>query len=535
MDTHELEQALRDPGAWPHGPASVELGRTHLSLLVFAGERVYKLKRPVDLGFVDFTDPERRRRACEDEVRLNRRLCPDVHQGVAPVVLDAQGRVRVREPGPPREGDRVLEWAVQMRRLPAEGMLDRALDRGEVDNALLRDLAALLAGFHAEAATGPGVDEHGTPDAVRALVRENFEQTLRFAGDPAAGAPLSPARHAFLSRRAEAFLDAERELLARRVREGRIRDGHGDLHAGNVCLEPGRISVYDCIEFAPRFRCGDVACDLAFLAMDLDSRGYPGFAGWLAQEYAARAGDGELERLMTFYKGYRAVVRAKVACFSSEDGARGADERAAKRAEAAAYFDLATGYELPPSLVLACGLPASGKSWLARRIARPLRALLHRSDVRRKQVTGLGAGARAGADWEAGIYSPGASDRTYRDLLEGAVRELEAGRSVVVDASFSRRARRRDWADAAERMGVPWCLVLVEADEALVRERLARRATDRREASDADLEVWRRAREVFEEPDELPPGRVLRVRSGERAGELDAARALDLLVAAAGG
>lgn len=265
----ELIDALSRPTAYPHGPASVELVQTHLSLVFLAGDRVYKVKKPLDLGFVDYTTLERRRRFCDDEVRLNHRLAPGVYQGVVPITRDPDGRLRV-------DGDgETLEVAVEMLRLPRERMLDRLLAAGEIDNEQMNALAEMLALFHAEARTGEGVDEYGTPEAVAFNVRENFEQTEAFAAEPgSAGAAgvgtITPTLHTFLRVAAERFLTSEHELLQRRLRGKRIRDGHGDLHAGNVCMTDEGIRIYDRIEFAPRFRCGDVACDLAFLAMDLD-------------------------------------------------------------------------------------------------------------------------------------------------------------------------------------------------------------------------------------------------------------------------
>ncbi len=536
VDFEEIERDLARSSAYPHAPSRVEVGRTHISLLFFAGERVYKVKRPVDLGFVDFTDRERRRFFCAEEVRLNQPLSRGVHLGVVPIVRSEDGRLCVAGADDARPA---VEWAVEMRRLPAAGMLDALFDRGEVDNARIRELVGILVDFHRSAATGAGVDEFGTPEAVAALVEENFAQTRPFVAESrssiteredAVGA-LTPERHAFLAERARAFLRDRRELFLQRVRSGRIRDGHGDLHAGNVCVTAVGIAIYDRIEFAARLRCGDVACDLAFLAMDLDQRGFPAFSSYLVQDYAARAEDDELGELMPFYKAYRAVVRAKVACLSAADATRATDEREAKRAEAVAYFDLAACYEIRPALVLLCGLPASGKSFLAKRVARPLRAALHRSDVRRKQLAGIAPTERAGDDYEAGIYSPGTTDRTYRELLEQTVRELRAGRSVVVDASFARRARRRDFVDAAARLGLRWCLVRVDADEGVVRERLAARAREANEVSDADLAVYLRARDAFEAPSELPPANVLHLQSGVERAEDSVARVVDRLVA----
>lgn len=520
--TFDLARALREPAAYPLPVQEVGFLQTHTSMLFFAGERVYKVKKAVDLGFLDATTLERRRFFCEEEVRVNERLAPGIYLGVVPIVR-ANGGLRIGGEGEP------VEYAVEMVRLPGERMLDRLLEAGEVDNARIEALASLLADFHARAATGPGVDEHGEPAAVARNVLENFDETERFTGSPRT---VSGALHGYLARRAEGFLDEERSLLARRVREGRIRDGHGDLHAGNICILGERIIAYDALEFAPRFRCADVACDLAFLCMDLDFRGFRGFSAYLARRYRERARDAELDLLLPFYKGYRAVVRAKVASIAAADPAVPANERERRRREAMRYWHLAASYELPPPLLLTCGLPGSGKSTAARQLAAPFEALVLRSDLRRKHLAGLPAAARAGAAFEEGIYAPDLTDRTYASLLADAEAALAEGRPVVVDATFQSRARREPFRALAERARAPFLVVHVTAPEEEIIRRLERRARERRDPSDADVEVYRRTRDRFEPPDELPAGRRLTFDSREPGEEL-ASRAIDLLLAQA--
>lgn len=513
----ELVEQLGRPEAYPHPAPTVELVQTHVSLVFLAGDRAYKVKKPVDLGFLDFTTPERRRRACEDEVRLNGILAPGVYTGIVPVTREADGSLRMNGGGTP------VEPAVEMRRLPAWRMLDRLLDAGEVDNELMNRIAALLALFHARAPTGAGVDEFGAPEAVAFNARENFEQTERFTEE---GGPrtVSPPLHAFLRSRAEAFLARERALLERRVREGRIRDGHGDLHAGNVCVTSDGILVYDRIEFAPRFRCGDVACDLAFLAMDLDARGFRGFSSFLVHRYAELAGDAELAAVLGFYKTYRAVVRAKVASLAAADRGLSAAEREERRRAAMRSFHLAASYELPPALVLTCGLPGVGKTTAARAIAAPFEALVLRSDVRRKRLAGLAPGAHAPAPFGEGIYAPELTERTYRALHEGAAAALREGRTTVVDATFGSVEQRAPFAELARSLGAALLVARVTVPEDVAVARLADRAGDPRDASDADVAVYRGLAERFEPPDELP---------GEQVVELDGTASLEEIAGAA--
>ena len=378
----------------------------------------------------------------------------------------------------------------------------------------------------------------GNPAAVRHNVEENFTTLANFAGSPSDRAQgkalLSLVVLDFLRQRARRFLDGKADLFERRVAEGRIREGHGDLHAGNLCFTAEGIVAYDCLEFAPRFRCGDVAADLAFLCMDLGRRGYPAFAAYLARRYVDAAGDRELPKLLPFYKGYYATVRGKVAALAAVDPAVPEDERAERRREAMEYLHLAAGFELPPTLVLLCGLPACGKSFVARAVARSLGAALFQSDVRRKLETGRRPEASAAEAPDAGLYAPEQRDRTYRSLLESAVTTLRGGQSVVVDATFSRRHRRAPFVDAMTRLDLPWFLVHVTADERLIRERLARREAEaggaRDAASDAGLAVYNSEKEAFEPPDELAPDRALEIRSEEDPLEEVGARLTDLRI-----
>jgi hypothetical protein len=423
-----------------------------------------------------------------------------------------------------------------MVRLPERRMLASLLDRGEVDNELMNSMASLLAAFHAASATGAGVDEHGAPDAVAANVEENFEQLRPFVGDPdeESEAPLrvlTRMQHAFLRARARGFLEAQREFLERRVREQRVREGHGDLHAGNLCFTERGPVAYDCIEFNRRFRCGDVAADLAFLAMDLDYRGYPGFSGYLVKRYAKVADDRELPLLERFYKGYRAVVRGKVAALTATDPALGDERRAELVREAQRYLQLAAAYELPPAMVLMCGLPASGKSWLARRLASSLRAAVLQSDVRRKVLSGMAPTTRVHADYGTGLYSPQMKRRTYRSLLGDALDGLRSGHSVIVDATFSSREQRAPFVDAAVRLDLPYYVAHVTAPEDVVRGRLAQRARDPRAASDADLAVYLAARDSFEPPLEVPREHVLQSVSGVDAPEEQSSVVIDRMIA----
>lgn len=512
MNEAEIVAALMRPDAYRaavEAPVDVVRHReTHISHLFFAADRVFKLKKHIRLAFLDYGTLERRRHFCEEEVRLNRRLAPAVYLGAVPVCRAATGGLLVKGPGEP------LAWAVAMVRLPEALMLENVLGEEGLSDERLEALVDVLVRFHARAATGEGIDEHGAPEAVARKVGGNLDEISRFVDEG-----LFPAElHRFLRDNARLFVAARRDLLLDRVREGRTREGHGDLHAGNICfapppLAPEGVAIYDCIEFNDALRCVDVAGDIAFLAMDLDRRGHAALSDRFVSRYAGKSGDPGLRAVLGLYKSHTAVVRAKVAALAAATEVPGEASPDERRSEARGYLQLAAACALPPALVLTCGLPASGKSWLARRLAGPLGAVVLSSDVVRKRLAGLDPSRPSPAAFRAGIYDEEMTDRTYGRLLESAVALVRGGRTVIVDATFPDRARRAPFAAAAAEEGCPLQVLHVTAPEQVVRGRLDRRERGEPGPSDAGHDVHRRARAAFEPPGELVP-HVLEVTSG---------------------
>jgi aminoglycoside phosphotransferase family enzyme/predicted kinase len=521
MTQDELHRALESPAAYPFPASTVEVIETHLSRLYFVGERVFKVKKAVDLGFVDFTTLEKRRHACEEEVRLNRRLAPGIYRGVVPIVRDAAGRVHVGGAGEP------IEYAVEMERLPAAQMLDRKLERGEIDSERLDQIVALLADFHATAERGPTIDRLAAPDAVAQGVLGNVDESeaaaRRLDAACQSAAPcLSPRLAAHLRGAFTRFVQEERVRFERRIAERRIVEGHGDLHAGNLCVLPDRLVAFDRIEFSLPLRCLDVAADLAFLLMDLDRLGFPAFGRDLARRYAQRTGDPELEAMLGFYKAHRACVRGKVAALRGA-GSDDAGVRVRARLEALGFFSLAAGYALPPFLIATCGLPGSGKTYVARVIGSPLNALHLQSDFERKRMAGVAPTAHVPKEREAEVYSAAMTDRTYAVLVDEARGELARARRVILDATFASRRQRAQPLALARELGIPFVLLLCRVDETEARRRLTARVGERGQFSDADVAVFERARTHFEPPDEVPASQRLDVGAGVAVEELVAA------------
>lgn len=542
MALTELIEALSRPEAYRECGADlgasrqpIEVRQTHISVVFLVGDHAWKVKKPVNLGFLDFSTLEKRRRFCEEEIRLNRRTAPEVYLGVDSIVRDRDGSLVVATDPGARE---VVDVSVRMRRLPEEGLLDGRLDRLAADprpeeigsmRRLLVGFAPRLAAFHAACATGVGVDEHGGPDGMRRQFEANLARLEPFVGESTA-AVLSTRRFEWLRSGSLRRVGQDRVVLDARVRAGRVRDGHGDLHAGNLCVVDGRILAFDAIEFDHRLRCRDVACEVAHLAMDLDRRGLAGLAEVWTRACARSTNDPGVVSVARVFRLHYAVVRALVEAIRSRDAAVGQDGRSASLSLARRYADLATGYLLPPSLVLTCGLPGSGKSTFARAVSIPLRAHRLRSDVIRKRLAGVELEDRRRIDRRGrSLYDERWTDATYACMLRAAQAAIARGRHVVVDAAFSKEPQRRAFIDLASRLPVPWVLVEATGDREDVRRRLEARAKDRHEPSDADWSVFEQAERTFERPHEVPSKHRLAWRSEGNADE-GVREAIDRLV-----
>jgi aminoglycoside phosphotransferase family enzyme len=327
----ELVQALLDPKAYPDPPQRVELRQTQMSYLFLADDYVYKVKKPVDFGFLDYTTLPKRQFYCQKEIELNRRLCPAAYLSVVPVTND-NGRIGIGGKG------RIEEYAVKMRRLPYEAMMDVLLAENKVTVEMVAGVAATLAEFHKKAITNDTISAFGGIDTVTQNAEENFTQTEKYIGTT-----IAPATYQRIKAYTEGFIEANASLFNRRVAEGRIRDCHGDLHAAHICFHNG-ICIYDCIEFNDRFRYCDVASEVAFLAMDLDHYGRADLSDGFVSAYVEKNHDRELKQLLNFYKCYRAYVRGKVGSFQYDDPYISAGEKAKILDNTRSYFELAKSY-----------------------------------------------------------------------------------------------------------------------------------------------------------------------------------------------
>ena len=477
-----IVRALLDPAVYP--PARqrarrVELVETHISWVFLTDDRVYKVKKPVNLGFLDFTTLARRRAACEDEVRLNRRLAPDVYEGVVEIT---------GTPDAPRfgGGEPVIEVAVAMRRLPADRMLDHLVHTNDVSPALMAAVGATVASFHARADTGGEIDELASLATITQNWEENFAQTADLPSDV-----LATDDRAAIVDYVRGFIAREPGRFAARVAQGHGRDCHGDLQAQHVCCTDP-IRIFDCIEFNHRFRFGDTAGEIAFLAMDLERLGRPDLAIHFLNAYFEESGDYDAVPVLDFYRAYRAYVRGKVLGFQLASHPEVATE--ARR-----FFAFARRYARPRPrgrLLITTGVMGSGKSSVARLAAAALGAIVVRTDAVRKRLAGLGLRARGSDGFGQGLYTAEMSRRTYEEALRLTGDILTAGWPVIVDGAFAHateRAAARALADSSSRpLTILWC----DAPDDVIAARLRIRAHDRHEVSDGreDLLPGHRAR-----------------------------------------
>ncbi len=473
-----LIEALRDPSRYPHPADTVEHRETHISHVLLAGDYAYKIKKPLDLGFLDFSTLALRERYCREELRLNARLAP-IYLGVVAITGDAS------EPVLDGSGE-VIEWAVKMQRFDEHCRLDHQLQQGKLDRATIERLARRVAAFHAEVPAAAPDGPYGTPAAVAQPMRENFAQI----------APLltTADERACLERLAQwtgQRLSALEPDFRRRLEAGRVRECHGDMHLANMIrLADGAVAVFDGIEFNAQLRWIDVASEIAFAVMDLDCRGAAALASRLLDRWLADTGDYDALTVFQPYAVYRALVRAKTAAIrlgqadGTETGQLGTDLQA--------YLRLGERYAAAsaPAIAITCGVAGTGKSTAALALVERHGAIRLRADVERRRLF---------PDVDPAVrYSPQAHDRVYAHLEDCAARLVAAGYPVVVDATFLERERRARFERLAAQHALPYCILDMQVPLATIEQRIAQRQRAGDDPSEADTTIMQRQRERLE-------------------------------------
>jgi aminoglycoside phosphotransferase family enzyme/predicted kinase len=451
---------------------------THISYVLLSGRFAYKVKKAVDLGFLNFTTLEIRRFYCQEELALNRRLAPSIYLDVVPITGTADA--------PMLEGkDAPIEYAVKMRQFDQDGLLSRVLARDELTTERVDEIATEVASFHGRTARAGADVSYGRPELVVEPARQNFDQMLEVVRDMGDRTVLE---------RLHAWTDAEaarcRPAFASRNRDGYVRECHGDLHLGNIALVDGKVTLFDCIEFNPSMRWIDVMSDVAFLVMDLRDRKRPDLAARFLNAYLELTGDYPGLVVLRFYVAYRALVRAKIAILRLAQPT-GENDRHQLTEEYRGYLALATAATEPPhpALLITHGVTGSGKSTRAQAVVDSMGAIRIRSDVERKRLQDLHPLARTDSTPGEGLYTSERDRQTYDRLADLARTVVAAGYTAIVDAAFLQRWQRDLLKDVAADLDVPFAIVDCSAPEAVLRDRVLRRHERRRDASEATIDV----------------------------------------------
>jgi aminoglycoside phosphotransferase family enzyme/gluconate kinase len=469
-DHEALVESLMDPDRWPAGGAERRRIDTHISTVVLAGDKAYKIKKPIDLGFLDFLSLQARHHCCREELRLNSRLAPQIYLDVIPIAGT------IGHPVPEGSGE-PIDWAVKMQRFDPDALL--ANPAQPLTPQMISDLAVRIAAFHA-AARSTRDPAYGTPDKAYGPMQQNFVQLRQYG---MGGAQLDK-----LEQWTGSTFQRQRSLLERRHAAGHVREGHGDLHLGNIAVIDGAPVVFDAIEFNPALYWIDTISDVAFLTMDLHHRGRADLAGIFLDRYLQDSGDYQGLGLLRFYEVYRAMVRAKVAAIRQAQPEVTQEQHAALASEIQGYLDLARQRSAAHSggLLITHGVSGSGKSHATQQLPGLLPAVRIRSDVERKRLLDIDPRQAATA---ADAYSRQVTETTYARLAMLARQVIEAGHVAIADATFLRRAQRDRLRTLAEELQVPFVIIDCDVPTEVLRQRIRARRQQADNVSDADIEV----------------------------------------------
>ena len=492
-----LIRSLLQPDIYDPPVEQCTLIETHISWVILAGDYAYKIKKALNLGFLDFSTLEKRRFYCNEELRLNKRLAPAIYLAVVPIISTENGP---RWAAGQKGGGGAIEYAVKMAAFPQQAQLDRLLACGALQPCHIDMLAGCIADFHQQAAIAGAENIYGLPETVYQPIAENFQQIRKQVKNPQALQWLTELENWGLS----AF-SALQPLFGRRKSAGFVRECHGDMHLRNIAWMDDAPLVFDCIEFSPSLRWIDVISDIAFLVMDLQDRKQPLLAQRFLNRYLHHTGDYAGLGVFRFYLVYRALVRAKIEAIRAHQDGITEKERVEAESDFINYLKLARSSIHPaePLLIITRGVSASGKSTISEALLEQLGAIRIRSDVERKRLFGLQPQENGGAAVGEGIYSLEATQKTYRQMCRLAAQIVDARFTVIVDAVFLQYEERRQFKKLADSKRIPLVIIDCHADEAILRRRITERKND---VSDADLRVldmqlagWQPLRAVEEE------------------------------------
>lgn len=502
MNRTGLIDFLTRTSSYPHSPEKVVHTETHASDVFIVSPLVYKVKKPVDFGFLDFSTLEKRKHFLELELVLNKRLTDGIYLEVKEISLKSGEYVF----GP---GDETVEYALIMKELPKEYFLKNLLTEGRISEGDFDKIALKLAGFYKSEKTDEQISACGDPERIKPDVYENITSSWEYIGKTVTEPALSA-----IKLYNDLYFEKKSELLKQRASAGFIKECHGDLHLEHINLSPGGINIYDCIEFNERFRYIDIASDAAFLAMDLDYNGYPELGRYFISRISELMDDKGIYGVLDFYKCYRALVRAKVLSLMAFEPEVPGDSKQKCISEAKRYYSLALRYALlgsRPSLIAVFGSIGTGKSTLSKTLSEELSCSLLSSDVTRKEMSGVAFEERHYEPYESGIYSEEKTQEVYTELIKRAIEVVGSSGCAVIEASFSKKRWRELLKRSALDRGINLYFIQTLAPLVSVRERLRRRELKGVSISDGRLEILEQFCLEFEEPEELTNEALIKV------------------------
>lgn len=494
VSEEEIHIFLKDPGSYSHKPERVEIIQTHASVVAIAPPFVYKVKKAVNLGFLDFSTLAKRKYFCEREIYLNSRLCPGLYCGVIPITRNGDSLAF------DGEGE-VIDYAVQMKKLSEDGFLHHRVTRGELDERELDQVIEKLRTFYAEQEPESDIAEWGYIERIRTSTKENFEQTEAFVDRI-----IPRASYEAIQYYTNWFLDHQARLLNFRRVSRRILDCHGDLRLEHIHLAGDEVCIYDCIEFNDRLRYIDVASDTAFLAMDFDFHGRMDLGKYFVRRTCEALNDTDLLHVIDFYKCYRAYVKGKVEAIRSEEEEIPVEQQQKSRSVASRYFQLALRYSLfgsNPAVIVVMGRVGTGKTTIATLLSGIIGWDVLSSDLIRKEMAGVSLYERSDESVLTHLYSEGMTAKTYSMLRSGALDKTKQGEGVILDATYSRVDQRMELREVLQESGVQYCFVELVAPDELVIDRLSLRDVSEPNISDARLDDFDLLDSRYQAPDAL--------------------------------
>jgi len=480
-----LIEQMQKPEFYSHPiPEPIKLIQTHVSYVILAGDYAYKIKKAVNFGFLDFSSLEKRKHFCEEEIRMNRAIAPEIYLEVVPIKETGAGKFSLEKNG------EIVEYAVKMQQFPQENLLSELFAAGQLTEKNIEELGKTVADFHAVAVTNDRITSFGEVEVIREAFDENYQQTEKYIG-------IAQTKEQFegTKKYSNDFFAEKKELFKQRRDNQKIKECHGDLHLRNICLWENKIKLFDRIEFNEPFRFVDVMYDVAFAVMDLDARGRSDFANIFLNTYLERTGDWEGLQLLPLYLSRQAYVRAKVTSFLLDDPNIPPEVKADSKKTAADYYRLAWEYTKSKQgqLFLMSGLSGSGKSTVAKELAKNSGAIQIRSDAVRKHIAGIALNQKGEED----LYSEAMTQKTYDRLLELGIILAKVGFPVILDAKYDRIALRQKAIERAKSNDIPIKILHCSAPISLLKERLSQRAKDISDATPDLLERQIAATEEF--------------------------------------